>query len=123
MEMTGMVAIARVTHDVGQGFFQSTDSVRLSDHPRVQGNGHDSAVIAARFTVKPIELVNQLVPEVVFGVVVLNQNGVIVNVDRMRHGHQLACAGVHGIRHVVIDPVANIVKTGFFEQVKRVVRL
>jgi len=99
--------------------FKRPHAVRLPDHPGVQRNRHDAPARRGRLFVEQVKLVAQLVTEVVFGVVVLNQDGVVVDVDRVRHGVDGAAGRAYAVRHVVIDPVAHIVKSGCAQQVQR----
>ena len=54
-------------------------------------------------------MVDQLIAEINFCVMVVYQDGEVINVNRVGHGHQVFACGVHGVRHVVIDPIAHIV--------------
>ena len=89
----------------------------------MQRDGHHPAALRRRFAVQHIELVAQLVAEVVLAVMVLDQDGGVVDVDRMRHRVQLAAAGVHRVGHVVVDPVAHIVQPRGAKQIQRRCRL
>ena len=70
--------------------FQRANAVGLAYHPGVQRDGHDAAALGRGFSVQHVELVDQRVPKIVFGVVVLHQDGVVVHVHRVRHGVQAA---------------------------------
>src|SRR6185437_1137138 len=85
---------------------QVFDPVRLAGDVGVDGDGHDLGAVLA-FGVEAVEGVDAAPGEVFRFVVLHHHHRDVVELDRVRQGHQRAVGGGDLGRLVVVDPVAD----------------
>ena len=106
--------------DMRQCIFQCLDAVRLAGTPGVDRQCHDPTALRRGLTVEHIEMRADLFRELGLCLTHMIDDVLIRDFVRMRHGMNIASRGLQRIRHIVVDPIGDILDPFRRDQVERV---
>src|SRR5262249_5257406 len=89
--------------------------------PRPEGQRHDAPATGHRLPVEPVEMVHYLLDELGWFVLVEMEELQIADLVSVGHGMDRPRLGLEAVRHVVVDPVANILTPFGGDEVERIV--
>ena len=95
-----------------QRLFQRLDAVGLTDDPGVYGQPHYASVLGRGLAIKHLELVDQVLGVLFLGALVLEDDRQIAHLVGVGHRDKRPLLGLNWIRHLVVDPVADVALKG-----------